>query len=393
MSSQARPVGGPLATRPFFTLAAIFAVAGALILWRFAAGLGATTALSDGYPWGLWIAFDVVTGTALACGGYAMAILVYVLNRGKYHPMVRSAILTSALGYTIAGLSVVLDIGRPWLAWKIPLFFWKWNLHSALLEVALCIMAYMVVLWIELSPAFLEKLGEGKGSIAGIARKAGAVLEKALVWIIALGMLLPTMHQSSLGSLMLLTGPKLHPLWQTPLLPLLFLVSCVAMGFAAVVFESALSSFFFRRKPETAMLAGLARATAPVLGGFVLLRIADLLWRGQIARAFAFNRYAAAFWAEGALCVAGLVMLLQRDRVRDLGHLFRAAMLIMLGGGLYRFNTYLVAYRPGDDVSYFPSVPEFTITLGLVAFEILAYVAIVKIFPILSGAPRAAAER
>ncbi|HET7452183.1 MAG TPA: NrfD/PsrC family molybdoenzyme membrane anchor subunit, partial [Thermoanaerobaculia bacterium] len=153
MSSEARPVGGRLATRPFVTLAAIFAIGAALILWRLVAGLGATTALSDGYPWGLWIAFDVVTGTALACGGYAMAILVYVLNRGKYHPMVRSAVLTSALGYTIAGLSVVLDIGRPWLAWKIPVFFWSWNLHSALLEVALCIMAYMVVLWIELSPA------------------------------------------------------------------------------------------------------------------------------------------------------------------------------------------------------------------------------------------------
>jgi len=393
MSSEARPVGGRLATRPFVTLAAIFAVAAALILWRLVAGLGATTALSDAYPWGLWIAFDVVTGTALACGGYAMAILVYVLNRGKYHPMVRSAILTSALGYTIAGLSVVLDIGRPWLAWKIPLFFWSWNLHSALLEVALCIMAYMVVLWIELSPAFLERIAEGKGPIAGISRKVLPFLEKALIWIIALGMLLPTMHQSSLGSLMLLTGPKLHPLWQTPILPLLFLVSCVAMGFAAVVFESALSSFFFRRKPETRMLSGLAGAVTPVLGAFFVLRIGDVIWRGQLGRAFQVSRFAAAFWVETALFVAALAMLLNRSKLGDLGHLFRTAMLIMLGGGLYRFNTYLVAYRPGDDVSYFPSVPEFTITLGLVALEILAYVTIVRVFPILSGTPRAAAER
>ncbi|HET9795557.1 MAG TPA: Ni/Fe-hydrogenase cytochrome b subunit [Thermoanaerobaculia bacterium] len=393
MSSEARRVGGPLTTRPFLTLAAIFAVAAALILWRLVAGLGATTALSDAYPWGLWIAFDVVTGTALACGGYAMAILVYVLNKGRYHPMVRSAILTSALGYTIAGLSVVLDIGRPWLAWKIPLFFWKWNLHSALLEVALCIMSYMVVLWIELSPAFLERAAEGKGTIAGASRKILPILEKALIWIIALGMLLPTMHQSSLGSLMLLTGPKLHPLWQTPLLPLLFLVSCIAMGFAAVVFESALSSHLFRRRPETEMLAGLARAVIPVLGVFFVLRLADVAWRGQLARAFAFDRYALAFWVETALFVAGLAMLANRSRLRDLGHLFRTAMIIMLGGGLYRFNTYLVAYRPGDDVSYFPSVPEFTITLGLVALEILAYAVIVKSFPILSGAPRAAAER
>jgi Ni/Fe-hydrogenase subunit HybB-like protein len=141
------------------------------------------------------------------------------------------------------------------------------------------------------------------------------------------------------------------------------------------------------------MLSGLAGAVTPVLGAFFVLRIGDVIWRGQLGRAFQVSRFAAAFWVETALFVAALAMLLNRSKLGDLGHLFRTAMLIMLGGGLYRFNTYLVAYRPGDDVSYFPSVPEFTITLGLVALEILAYVTIVKVFPILSGAPRAAAER
>ncbi len=153
----AQPVGGPIFTRGFRVLAGVFALGAVFILWRLFAGLGAVSALSDGYPWGLWIAFDVVTGTALACGGYAVALLVYILNKGRYHPLVRPAVLTSALGYTIAGLSVAIDVGRPWYIWKVPLFAWRWNLSSALLEVALCIMAYVVVLWIELAPAFFEK--------------------------------------------------------------------------------------------------------------------------------------------------------------------------------------------------------------------------------------------
>jgi Ni/Fe-hydrogenase subunit HybB-like protein len=386
MSARSEALGGPIATRPFRVLVMLFGVAAALILWRLFAGLGATTALSDAYPWGLWIAFDVVTGTALACGGYAMAILVYVMNKGRYHPLVRSAILTSALGYTMAGMSVVLDLGRPWEVWKVPLFFWSWNLNSALLEVALCIMAYMGVLWIELSPAFWERWKSGpEGRLQRFSAKAYTFINRYLIWIIALGMLLPTMHQSSLGSLILLTGPKLHPLWQTPLLPLLFLVSCIAMGYAAVVFESSLSSLFFRRRRDTEMLAGLSAAMLPVLGAFLLLRFGDLLVRGQLGLAFVANRFAAAFWVEIALTVAPLLLLAGREARRAPGNLFRAAMLMMLAGGLYRFNTYLVAYRPGDDIHYFPTVAEFLITVGLVALEIIGYVVIVKMFPILSG--------
>jgi Ni/Fe-hydrogenase subunit HybB-like protein len=286
----------------------------------------------------------------------------------------------------MAGISVVLDLGRPWEVWKVPLFFWSWNLNSALLEVALCIMAYVAVLWIELSPAFLERWKEGpEGRLQRFSAKAHPFIERYLIWIIALGMLLPTMHQSSLGSLILLTGPKLHPLWQTPLLPLLFLVSCIAMGYAAVVFESSLSSLFFRRRRDTEMLAGLSAAMLPVLGAFLLLRFGDLLVRGQLGLAFVANRFAVAFWVEIALTVAPLLLLAGREARRAPGNLFRAAMLMMLAGGLYRFNTYLVAYRPGDDIHYFPTVAEFLITVGLVALEIIGYVVIVKMFPILSG--------
>ena len=393
MSARAQALGGPIVTRPFRILALLFGASALLIVWRLFAGLGATTALSDGYPWGLWIAFDVVTGTALACGGYAIAILVYVLNKGRYHPMVRPAILTSALGYTMAGVSIGLDVGRPWLAWKVPVFFWSWNLHSVLLEVALCIMSYMFVLWLELSPAFLERFAEGPDSaLKRFSAKASPVMDRALVWIIALGMLLPTMHQSSLGSLMILTGKKLHPIWQTPMLPLLFLISCIAMGYAAVVFESTLSSAFFRRPRETDMLAGLSGFMVPLLGGFRVLRFGDLAVRGQIGRTFELNRFAAAFWIEIALAAVPLALLLSPARRRDPGNLFRAAMSMMLAGALYRFNTYLVAYRPNDGVTYFPSVPEMFITFGLVALEIGGYLVIVKTFPIFSGGRRPAAQ-
>jgi Ni/Fe-hydrogenase subunit HybB-like protein len=370
-------------------VAGIAAVGALAILWRFAFGLGATTALNDGYPWGLWIAFDVVIGTALACGGYAIALLVYVLNKGHYHALVRPALLTSAFGYSIAGFSVVLDVGRYYELWKVPLFFWHWNLNSVLLEVALCIMAYVVVLWIELSPAFLERgTTASTPRIREFSTWAKPRVERALIWIIALGMLLPTMHQSSLGSLMLLAGPRLHPLWNTPLLPLLFLVSCIGMGYAAVVMEGTLSSMLMRRPLERHMLAGLGRAMVPVFGIYLVLRIGDLIWRGQLGALFAFDLHSVASLIELTLFIAAPAMLLTDAQRRDVTNLFRAAMVLLAAGSLYRIDTFLVAFNPGPQWSYFPSVGEILITVGLVAMEILGYIAIVRYFPILTAQTR-----
>ena len=368
---------------------AVLAGVGVLaIIWRLYAGLGASTALNDGYPWGLWIAFDVVTGTALACGGYAIALLVYILNRGQYHPLVRPALLTSAFGYTIAGVSVMLDVGRYYLLWKVPLYFWSWNLNSVLLEVALCIMAYTLVLWIELSPAFFERgLTAASPRVRNLSAWAKPRMERALIWIIALGLLLPTMHQSSLGALMLLSGPRLHPLWNTPLLPLLFLISCIGMGYAAVVMESNLSSWLMRRRRDDAMLAGLGAAMIPVLAIFLALRLGDLAWRGQLGTLFAFDLYGVMSLIELALFVAAPAMLLSARQRRDPGNLFRAAMVLIAGGSLYRIDTFLVAFNPGAAYSYFPSVGETLVTVGLVSLEILGYIAIVKYFPILTGQP------
>ncbi len=383
---ETRPLVGArprLFTRAYNFLLFFAAVAVALIAWRFAVGLGRSTALSDGYPWGLWIAFDVVTGTAFACGGYALAILVYILNKGKYHPLVRPAVLTSALGYSIAGLSVMIDVGRPWNAWRLAKI-WTWNLNSVLLEVAVCIMTYTVVLWLELAPAFLEKYrNSGPERLQKIARAAWPVLDKSLIWLLALGMLLPTMHQSSLGSLMLLAGPRLHPLWNTGWLPLLYLITCIGMGYAIVVTESSYSSVVFHRKPEFSILKPLGKIGGSLGLAFVIFRFVDLAIKGRLGIAFGLDTASILFWIENALFVIAFFMLM-RDK-QSLGSLLRGAMIVAFAGGLYRFDTFLVAFNPGQGWHYWPSTTEQLITIGLVAGELAVYGAVVKYFPILGG--------
>lgn len=389
---NAVPVGGPVMTRNTRPLLWIALIALALVVWRFAVGLGAATGLNDGYPWGIWIAFDVVTGTALACGGYAVALLAYIFNKGRYHPLVRPAILTSALGYSVAAVSIIVDVGRPWLMWKIPVMPQHWNLNSALLEVALCVMAYVAVLWIELSPAVLEKWqAEGRGGRADFARRTLPGLEKALPFIIALGLLLPTMHQSSLGTVILLAGHRLHGLWNTGWNPFLFLVSCIAMGYAVVVMEATLSARAFGLKREDGLLKRLAPLMAGILLLYVVVRLADLAVKGRVGLMTGSGLLSGLFWLEILLFTAPALMLLFGSR--RIGALFRAAFLIVLAGALYRFDAYLAAYSPSPGWSYFPTVPETVITLGLVAFEVLLYVALVKTLPILGGAAIAGAQR
>jgi Ni/Fe-hydrogenase subunit HybB-like protein len=260
------------------------------------------------------------------------------------------------------------------MAWKLPLYVKHWNLNSALLEVALCIMAYCVVLYIELVPAVLEKYG-----------KSTAFFDKALIFIVALGMLLPTMHQSSLGSLMMLAGPRLHPLWFSPLLPLLFLIGCVMMGFAIVVFEAAFSSKAFGHRPDVPLLRQLAKVSAWCSLLFVAVRFLDLSVRGSLGAAFAFDKYAFWFWVELLCFIAPMVILFTKTKHYSLGNIFRQAILLAVGGALYRFDAYLLAFQPGPGWHYFPSVPEIVVTVGLVAAEIAVYIAVVKKFPIVAA--------
>jgi Ni/Fe-hydrogenase subunit HybB-like protein len=393
-ASGAQPVGGPLLTRPYKWLLAFLGLWLVILIWRFAAGIGAVSGLTDGYPWGLWIAFDVVIGTALGCGGYAIAILAYILNKGKYHPIVRPAILTSALGYTLAAIAIIIDVGRPWFIWRIPLGGWPdlggYNWDSALLEVALCVMAYVGVLWIELSPAFMERWAEtSTGFLKSFSEWGLKFFDKVLIFIVALGLLLPTMHQSSLGTVMLLAGHKLHPLWNTGWIPLLFLISCVGMGYGVVVWESAVSSSVFKRERETSMLTSLSGAVIVVNALYLAIRLIDIVISGKTLLMFNQGIYSLMFWLEIILFAAPIVMFANRERRARFSTMFQASILLVLAGALYRFDAYLVAYNPGANWTYFPNLPELLITLGAIALEIAVYVYIVKRFPILAGVPAA----
>src|SRR3989338_2944544 len=213
------PVGGSLVNIVTLSCGVLIALMAAILMVRFLFGLGAVTALNDGYPWGIWIAVDVVIGSALARGGFSVAKLVYIFNKGEYHPLVRPALLASLFGYTLAGAGVMFDLGRWWNVWNM---FWPGSINptSVMFEVAVCITLYIVVMWIEFSPVVLEQMGRHDAK-----KKVG----KAMFFIIALGTVLPMMHQSSLGTLLVVMGGQVHPLWQTPVLPLLYLLSATFM--------------------------------------------------------------------------------------------------------------------------------------------------------------------
>jgi len=386
MSARARPVEGNLLTTPVKIMLALWGAGTIAVIARFIQGLGATTAMNDGYPWGLWIAFDVVVGTGLASGGYAMALLVFVLNKGRYHPLVRPALVTSFLGYSVAGIAVAFDLGRFWNLWRVPVTPWDWNGTSILLEVALCMFAYTGVLLLEISPAFLERWStEGEAARAAFARRWLPRLERALPFIVALGLVLPTMHQSSLGSLLLVAETKLHPLWHTGLLPLLFLLTSFGMGYAIIFFEATFSAYAFRRPLETRMLANLGVFVAGLILAFLAVRFSGLFAADRLGLTVRSGVHSFFFWAETLLLLAAAFLFLQQGVKASAAAQLQAALLALGGGTLYRVDTFLTAYNPGQGWVYFPSYFEILVTLGLVATETVVYVYLVRKFPVLAG--------
>jgi len=396
-------------TPSFCVLLALTLIGFALMAVRFIKGIGAVSNMSDGYPWGIWITYDVATGTAIACGGYAMAILVYIRNRMRYHPMIRSAILTSMFGYGLAGFSVMVDVGRPWNAYNFFLPS-KWQANSAMFEVALCVMAYTTVLAIEFLPAILtwiektewhtlqnlldrvyarlgkelpDRINDRLDRVKEIAAWLKPRLDRVLIFIIALGITLPTMHQSSLGSLLLIASTKLHPLWYTGFLPLLFLINCIYIGYSIAILESVISCYAFKRPFETSELSGLARIIPWLTVIWLSVVVGDLAWRGQLGAALSLDFYSRFFLLEFFLVGGGSLLLFSKRKRESVRWLFVSAALIVLGGALYRFNVYLIGFNPGKGWHYFPALAELLITVGIVAFEILGYQVLVKILPVL----------
>jgi Ni/Fe-hydrogenase subunit HybB-like protein len=386
MAAPARPVEGKLLTPAIKIMLALWGAATIAAAARFVQGLGATTAMNDGFPWGLWIAFDVVVGTGLASGGYAMALLVYVFNKGRYHPLVRPALVTSFLGYSIAGIAIFFDLGRFWNLWKVPVTPWNWNGTSVLLEVALCMIAYTGVLFLELSPALLERWsGEGHPGRAELARRWLPRVQRALPFLIALGLVLPTMHQSSLGSLLLVAHTKVHPLWHTGLLPLLFLLTAFAMGYAVIYFEAIFTASAFRRPLETRLLARLGVFVAGLILAFLAIRFGGLFAADRLGLTLRSGLHSFFFWAETLLFAAAAFLFMQQGTRANAAHQLQAALLALGAGAMYRIDAFLTAYNPGQGWVYFPSFNEILITVGLVATETVAYVFIVRKFPILAG--------
>jgi Ni/Fe-hydrogenase subunit HybB-like protein len=380
-----RPVGGRILTGAMKLLLALSALWIVMVVVRLLLGLGAVSAQNDGYAWGIWKPLNVVTFTGIAAGAYAVGLLTYLFNRGEYHPLVRSAVMAGAMGYTLAGTSVLIDLGRWWNLWVI---FWPpaWNLNSVLLEVALCVMAYTFVLWLEVGPAVLERLSRAeRPAVARIARKVLPGYRRQMPFLVATALLLPSMHQSSLGGLFMIAETKVHPLWYTGMLSALFLMSCLCMGFGAVVLIENLAAMRWGKAVDQKLLARLAIVPAWLSLGWVALRLADLAWNGRLGLVLGSGFYSGFFLLELALFAVPGALLLSRSWRANRGKLFGAGLLLVFGGALYRFDTYLVAYQPKPGWHYFPYVREMLFSVCLAAIGVAVYALFVKLFPILSG--------
>jgi Ni/Fe-hydrogenase subunit HybB-like protein len=375
MSEAQRPPGKKILTGPFIFLAVLVCIGAYFVVERLLFGLSAVTNLNGGYPWGIWIAVDVVVGTALGCVGFSVALLVYIFNRYRYHPLMRPALMASLFGYSLAGIAVMLDLGRYWQAYNLVLP-WYAQPKSILFEVAVCIAAYVGVLIIEFSPTLLQRFGR---------TRTAKVLKKIMFVFVALGVLLPTMHQSSLGSMLLVIGSQLSPLWYTPWLPLMYLITSIAMGYGVVMLESTLVTDAFGFPGEQRILGRLSVIVAILLGTFLVLRFADIAYHGNTGLMFAGDLNSLLFQIETALFLAATLLLATPRARHNQRSMFLAAVAMLTAGALYRIDGYLIAYDPGNGWVYFPSVDELMITIGIFALEIMLYLIFIKKLPVPSG--------
>ncbi|HJX12976.1 MAG TPA: Ni/Fe-hydrogenase cytochrome b subunit [Dehalococcoidales bacterium] len=341
-------------------LSALVIIGMLVMIIRYLNGLGAMSNLSDGRAWGLWISFDLYCGVALAAGGFTLAGAVYIFNLKKYHPVVRPAVLTAFLGYTLVILALLVDLGQPWYIWHAIIY---WNVHSPLFEVAVCVMTYTAVLALEFSPAVFERVNW---------HVPLRLIRAIQIPLVISGVVLSTLHQSSLGSMLLMMPETLHALWYTPVLPILFLTSAVAVGPAMVIFESTLSTRVFGHKLDIDILGGLARVIPYILGVYLLLKVIDLMATGEIGLIFSAYPQNLLWWGEITIGVILPIILFSMSGMRQSRNaVFWTSVLVVIGLVLNRFNVSMLALgiRPG--YAYFPHWMEFAISVGLVADALL----------------------
>lgn len=393
----AAPVEEKFLTPGVMVMVALMGIGGAFAITRFLYGIGAVSNLNNQYPWGIWIGIDVASGVALAAGGFTTGAIAYVFNREQYHAVIRPALLTAMLGYTFVVFGLLVDIGR---YWNITSPIVNHNGNSVLFEVAMCVMIYLGVLYIEFIPIVVERF-RGRVRLPGLLAGLNSGVEKTLetadrllgkimfVFIIG-GIMLSCLHQSSLGSLMLIASYKVHPLWYTPMLPLLFLLSAFAAGYPMVAFESIIVAKSFDRPPEMHVLTPLAKFMPLLMGTYLAAKLGDMIVRGSYVYLLDGTCQTNAFLVEVIIgVILPFILLLFKKIRRSPGWLFIASTIFVLGILLNRINVFVVSYTPPYKlVAYFPALGEIFITIGLIAGLMFVYRVVVFIFPVLGTHPR-----
>lgn len=394
-NQAAVPIRGRYFTTGTKIIAALAGIGILAYLYRIFFSIGNATNLDNQYPWGLWISIDVASGVALAAGGFTTAALAEIFHQDKYHAITRPALLTALLGYTFVVIGLLADLGRYYSVWH-PMLPSMWQGNSVLFEVGMCVMIYLSVLYIEFLPIVVERfkgrvnLPKGLSVFNKLSETllniADKTLGKFLFAFIIAGVVLSCLHQSSLGTLMLIAPTKMHPLWYTSISPLLFLLSAIAVGYPMVIFESLLASRSFKLQPEMNILSSLARYIPIFLGIYLGVKLIDLTIRDAWPYLFEGSFASFMFILEllGGVLIPMLMFASQKIRKSVIG-LFIGATLVVLGVVLNRVDVFLVAYNPlYPTKTYFPSVFEFAVTIGLICLLVLVYRAIVMIFPVIT---------
>lgn len=373
----------PVRTRTLYVLCGLFLLAFGLVTYRELAGLGPVSGMNDAYAWGIWKTFNVMTLTGLGSGGFSVGMAAYLFGRKRLHAVMRTALLTSFLAY-VSGMTLLgVDVGRPWNMYLV-LMPWKWNYHSPLLEVAVCMPLYaMFPLFLENIPPVFEWVHEFRPSLRPLVEKATAIMSKFYPLVVGLAYILPAMHQSSLGALMLLAGERVYPLWQTPFLPLLYVWAAAFMGFSCVAGTLLFCSIVWKRPMDLDILQELSRITSYVIWAWLLFRTTDLLVSGRLRYALQFNQYAILFWIEMAILVTGAITLFDSAKLKNARMMFHAHLIAAIGGMMYRFNPTTLAFKPKSGAFYFPSAMEILVAIGFVSFAIAVFMVAAKKLAIL----------
>lgn len=353
-------------------VAVIIVIAGLYSTYlRLFGGLSASTNLSDDFPWGLWIGFDILVGVGLAAGGFSICAIVHIFNIEKYKPLARPAILTAFLGYILVIFGLMYDLGKPYNIWHAIIY---WNPRSVMFEVAWCVMLYTTVLFLEFIPVVLEKYKMYK--LLNFMKKVG-------IPIMIVGVILSTLHQSSLGSLFLIIPQKMSQIWYSPLLPVYFYISAIGAGLSMVIFEAYLSARAFNKGIEADLLSRVGLISVIVLMVGFVIKLIDLIVSGNINLLLSINNYSLLYYLEvliGIFIPFGL--LIQKSFRENRRWLYASAVMIISGFLLNRLNVSISSISPETGVSYFPSINEISVTLMLIVLGMWAFKLIAKNFPV-----------